>query len=207
MGEAIKAAAMAVGILYLPACVTAPVKAKCEAIIDSSIRRRLGALPASIKTPILAGSDAMVDLAMNCLKSEAKSKAAAFVPKPLSVAQFIDKIEKETTPKVKSAVKTLLTPLRRRMMGFTMPALPTVPGLGSLTGLAGAALKTAAKPLVCVPLVEAIKAAAMAVGILYLPACVTAPVKAKCEAIIDGAIRRRQILRRLAALKREIQNF
>merc|ERR1712021_292272 len=104
------------------------------------------------------------------------------------------------------AVKTLLSPLRRRMMGFSMPALPAIPSLGGLTGLVGTALKNAAKPLVCVPLVTAIKTAAMAVGILYLPACVTAPVKAKCEAIIDGAARRR-ILRRLAALKRDIQNF
>merc|ERR1711935_1295011 len=159
-----------------------------------------GALPASIKGPITAGADGLVDLAMNCLKAEAESKVS-FLPKAMNMGQFIEKIDKVTTPKIKSVVHALLSPLRSRRMTFHLPSF------GALTKLAGTALKNAAKPLVCVPLVTAIKGAAMAVGIIYLPACVTDKVKHACEAIIDKAAHRRQILRRLAARKREIQTF
>jgi hypothetical protein len=73
--------------------------------------------------------------------------------------------------------------------------------------LVGAALKTALIKSLCPSAVLLVKAAAASVGIVTLPACATNKVTEECTKMINKIKMRRNLLRRLIALKSELENF
>jgi hypothetical protein len=73
--------------------------------------------------------------------------------------------------------------------------------------LAGPLLRTALINSLCPSTVLLVKAAAASVGIVTLPACATEKVKQECVKMVTKIVTRRTLLRRLYALKSELENF
>jgi hypothetical protein len=77
----------------------------------------------------------------------------------------------------------------------------------AVSGLAGAALKTALIKSLCPSAVLLVQAAAASVGIVQLPACATNKVHDECVKMVNQLTTRRTLLRRLNALRSELNNF
>jgi hypothetical protein len=183
-------------------------------------------IPAPVKTGLKTAWAGVVTVACKCLVDEAKAKTS-FIPKPLTLDMFIEKVEKITKKSAIDGFNALIDKTRRtRRASFVgkiwsattggVAALGTgVINVASVGGdlakkvgsLTGGALGTVLKTALCPSTVLLVRAAAAAIGIVALPACAVTPVSDACKAMIDKVVKRRALLRRLTMLKMEIENF
>jgi hypothetical protein len=183
-------------------------------------------LPAPVKSGLKTAWAGIVTVACKCLVDEATSKTS-FIPKPLTLKAFTDKVEQITKKSAIDGFNALIDHTRRsrrtNFVGKIWSA--TTGGVAALgTGLinvgsvgkdlakkvgtlTGGALGTALKTALCPSTTLLVRAAAAAIGIVTLPACAVSPVSDACKSMIDKVVKRRTLLRRLNSLKRELQNF
>merc|ERR1712050_488174 len=79
METAMDGALVAIGWTFgVPKCVTDAVKKGCESLVDKAFKRRMIVaprrlkLPDSVKSAILKGGSAVVDVVVDCIAAEAK---------------------------------------------------------------------------------------------------------------------------------------
>jgi hypothetical protein len=183
-------------------------------------------LPRAVKSGLKTAWTGVVTVACKCLIDEAKAKTS-FLPKGVPIDAFIKKVETITKKSAIEGFNALIDKARRtRRTGVVGKITRGIKGgikaLGTSIikiadvskriakkagSLIGGALAAVLKTTLCPATVLLFRAAAVAIGIVTLPACVVTPVSDACKKMVDKVVGKRTLLRRLNSLKRELQNF